>query len=122
MAAPKGHEKWGGRVAGVPNKRTVELKALLIDFCPAVITELVRLSTKAESEQVRVMAIKEIFDRVYGKPVQAIVGADNKPLLDPQQNLAMIARKVALAFRLAAMADKETPMIESEKVGPESST
>src|SRR5687768_9775625 len=71
MAGVKGRT---GRKRGVPNKVTRELKALAQQYTPAALTELVRLTTKAENEAVRVAAIKELFDRAYGKPAQAVTG------------------------------------------------
>jgi hypothetical protein len=41
-------------------------------YAPAAIKELARLATKAESEQARVSAIKEILDRSFGKAPQAL--------------------------------------------------
>ena len=109
MGAIKGHPYYGGgRAPGQLNATTAEIKHLLHEYTPAACKELARLSTEAESEQARVAAIKEILDRVYGKTPQAIVNGDGTPLVsdDSQQSLAMLARKVALAFRLAEM-DKE---------------
>ena len=42
------------------------------DYTPAALQELVRLTTQAESEQARIMAIKELFDRAYGKSSQHV--------------------------------------------------
>ena len=64
--------KTGGRVAGVPNKATRELKDLARTYTASAIKELARLALKAESEQARVSAIKELFDRGYGKAAQAV--------------------------------------------------
>jgi hypothetical protein len=64
--------KTGGRPAGVPNKATRELKALAQVHGPALIKELARLALKAQSEQARVGAIKEMFDRGWGKASQAV--------------------------------------------------
>lgn len=70
--------KTGGRVAGVPNKATGELKDLARAYTPAAIQELGRLAVGAESEQARVAAIKELFDRGYGKASQSIaLGQDD---------------------------------------------
>ena len=74
MAAPKGHAKYGGRVAGTPNKATAEIRDLARADGPAVFKELVRLAFKSKSEQTRVAAIKEILDRAYGRPTQPIDG------------------------------------------------
>lgn len=118
MGAPKGHAgyKGAGRPPGSHQFVRLEIKDLLIDHCPAVAAELIRLAAHAKSEQVRVMAAKEIFDRVYGKPIQAHSDADGKPLIpdDGQQGLAMLARKVALAFRLAAMDKEQAEPLEIE--------
>jgi hypothetical protein len=64
--------KYGGRRAGTPNKATGEIKALARSYAPAAMKELARLSVKAESEQARVAAIKELFDRGFGKATQAV--------------------------------------------------
>jgi hypothetical protein len=71
MAAPKGHARYGGeRQVGVPNKATAEIKDLCRQHCPAAVIELARLAVHAESEQARVGAIRELFDRGYGKAPQ----------------------------------------------------
>jgi hypothetical protein len=64
--------KYGGRRAGTPNKSTSELKDLARSYAPAAMKELARLSVKAESEQARVSAIKELFDRGLGKATQTV--------------------------------------------------
>lgn len=65
-------ERRGGRKKGTPNKATAEFKALAGQYTEAALIELARLSTEAESEAARVAAIKEIFDRAYGRPAQAV--------------------------------------------------
>jgi len=118
MGDVKGHPGYrgAGRPKGSHNGIRIEIKELLIEHCPAVAAELIRLAAKAKSEQVRVMAAKEIFDRVYGKPIQAHSDADGKPLIpeDSTQGLAMLARKVALAFRLAATEKEPAQLLEIE--------
>jgi hypothetical protein len=69
-----------GRVKGVPNKATADIKALARKHTPAAMTELARLATKAESEQARVAAIKELFDRGYGKAKQLLGTDPDDPL------------------------------------------
>ena len=54
MAAPKGHAKYGGRVAGTPNKATAEIRDLARADGPAVFKELVRLALESKNEQTRV--------------------------------------------------------------------
>jgi hypothetical protein len=60
--------KTGGRIKGTPNKASLEIKGLARRHAPEAMRELARLATKADSEQARIAAIKEILDRGYGKP------------------------------------------------------
>lgn len=62
-----------GRPKGATNKATRELKEIAQGYAPAALKELARLSVKAESEQARVAAIKELLDRAYGKAPQAVI-------------------------------------------------
>jgi hypothetical protein len=64
--------KTGGRTKGVPNKATADIKALAQEHTAAAMTELARLALKAESEPARVAAIKELFDRGFGKATQTV--------------------------------------------------
>ena len=65
-------KKTGGRKAGTLNKVTAEVKTLAMQYGPNVLKELARLSIKAESEQARVAACREILDRAYGKAPQPL--------------------------------------------------
>jgi hypothetical protein len=88
-------ERRGGRQKGTPNKATADLKALLDKYVPQAIVELARLATKARSEQARVAAIKEMFDRRFGKAHQsadiAVFDVDPNELSDVE--LARIAAR-----------------------------
>jgi hypothetical protein len=67
-----------GRPRGSPNRSTAEIRELARKYVPDALAELARLSRAAESEAVRVAAIKELLDRGYGKAPQALAGdADN---------------------------------------------
>lgn len=63
-----------GRKKGTPNKNTRELKALISEHTETLFNELLRLATKADSEAVRVSAIKELLERGFGKVPQAVTG------------------------------------------------
>ena len=63
-------ERRGGRQKNTPNKSTKDVKALASKYTDAAMQELGRLATGAESESARVAAIKELFDRAYGRPTQ----------------------------------------------------
>ena len=77
-------KKTGGRQKGSVNKSTAEIKVLAQEYSPRVVKELAKLAGvfdeigtgKAESEQARIAALKELMDRGHGKPAQAIVGGD----------------------------------------------
>ena len=70
-----GKRPGSGRKRGTPNKMTAELKEIAQKEAPTLVKELIRLATKAESEAVRVAAIKEMFDRGFGKATQPIEGS-----------------------------------------------
>ena len=70
--------KTGGRSKGTPNKITAEIRSLALVEGPTAFAHLVKLSTSAESEAVRLAACREILDRAYGKPQQSIAVADDR--------------------------------------------
>src|SRR5262245_28352188 len=69
-----GRRPGAGRKKGTPNIMTRELKESCRHEAPTLVKELIRLATSAESEAVRVAAIKEMFDRGFGKATQPIEG------------------------------------------------
>ena len=99
----KDGNKTGGRQKGVLNKSTQDIKALAIEYGPAVITELARLATDAVNEQTRVSACKEILDRVYGKASQAIEhsGEIGSPNDSSDMSDIELARRVAFMLAMA---------------------
>ena len=76
----KARVKTGGRKKGTPNKATADVKAAAQMHGPAMIAELARLATQAESEAARVSAIGMLLDRGYGKSPQAITGPEGRDL------------------------------------------
>ncbi len=77
-----GKRPGAGRKPGTPNKATAEIKAIAQKYTPKAMEELSRLALKATSESARVAAIKEIFDRGYGRAVQSINACeDGAPLV-----------------------------------------
>lgn len=69
MAAGK---KTGGRKKGTPNKVTQDIKLLAEPYGPEAIARLYALMTAGESEQVQIAAARELLDRGFGKPAQAL--------------------------------------------------
>ena len=63
-------KKTGGRVAGTPNKSTLEIRELAKKHGPAAIRTAVSLMMSADSDATRLAALKEILDRGYGKVSQ----------------------------------------------------
>lgn len=83
MAGAKGRSggkrEGSGRKPGVPNKATAEIKAIARKHGPAAIAECLRIMKNSDSDQARIAAAKEIMDRGYGKPPQAIIGDEDGP-------------------------------------------
>jgi hypothetical protein len=62
-----------------------EVQELARQHAPTVIAELARLALKAKNEAARISAIRELLDRGYGKPRQAM--EVSVPAGDPLQML-----------------------------------
>lgn len=69
--------KTGGRQKGTPNKATADIKALAREFTPAAMQRLVKIIEESDSDAAVVSAIKEVFDRGYGKAKQPLIGGDD---------------------------------------------
>lgn len=85
--------KTGGRVKGVPNKATADVKALAMEYTAEAFEALIGVVRTTESDAARVAAIKEIFDRGFGKArqsldvdanVQANITAITRRIIDPK--------------------------------------
>ena len=76
---------WRKGVSGNPGGRPAgysEFVAAARAEGPASLAELIRLRDGSENDSVRVSACREILDRGYGKPAQAVqlTGADGGPV------------------------------------------
>ncbi len=91
---PRGQPKTGGRKAGTLNKVSADIRELAGQYGPAVIAELARLATEADSEPVRVSAGRELLDRGFGKPAQSREPIDDHRADEEVSDLE-IARRVA---------------------------
>ena len=102
MSARGGRREGAGRKLGVPNKHTAEIRAVASQYGPAIIAKLAEMSgvipgIPAESETVRVAAMKELLDRGFGRATQPLAGdADAPPL--------------AIDFRWADAAPPQVPI------------
>lgn len=85
MAVPKG-TRIGGRQKGTPNKATADLKAIARKMEPEA-TKRLALLLKSENESVALGAVKEVYDRAYGKATQLIGG-------DPDADAIRLALQV----------------------------
>jgi hypothetical protein len=75
-------------VSGNPGGRPkvlADVQELARQYAPAAIVELARLALKAKSETARIAAIRELLDRGYGRPRQAM--EITAPAGDPLQLL-----------------------------------
>ena len=84
MAKPKGAPKTGGRVKGVPNKVTLELKDIARKYGPDAIRKAAKLAGlvedgtgKAESEAAQIAALNIVLERGYGKAPQTVTGDED---------------------------------------------
>lgn len=73
MAAGK---KTGGRQKGTPNKATADIKAIARSYTEEAMAKLIGIVRDSDSDAAKVSAIKEIFDRGYGKARQPLTGGD----------------------------------------------
>lgn len=75
-------ERRGGRVKGVPNKATRDIKAVAGEYTTEAVDTLVSVMRDGQSEKARVSAAKELLDRAHGRPAQAIIGGgENDPAI-----------------------------------------
>ena len=82
--ASKGGARIGaGRKKGVPNKIVREVRELAQGYGEQAIEVLADLMSNAQSESTKVMAVKELLDRAYGKPTShsEVTGKDGKDLI-----------------------------------------
>ena len=92
-------ERRGGRQKGTPNKATAEVRDLALDYGPAAVKELARLSEHAQSEAARVQACNAIIERAYGK------SAPGRPIsleLPDTSTVDGVSRAVAAVIQSAA--------------------
>jgi hypothetical protein len=79
-----------GRKKGSPNKVTAEIKKIAQEHGPDALKELLRIMKNGTSEQARIAAAKEVLDRAYGKPVQALVADPNEPPIRPYDRIEFV--------------------------------
>lgn len=91
---PKGSPKTGGRQKGTTNKATAEIKAIAQKHGEAAIKALVKLLNDEDTPpQTKVSAANSLLDRGYGKPAQAITGADDTPLFPTSIKVEIVSPK-----------------------------
>ena len=61
-----------GRKKGSVNKATADIRAAAQEYTDQALNVLVQIATAGESEAARVAAIKELFDRGFGKARQGV--------------------------------------------------
>ncbi len=69
-------ERRGGRKAGTPNKNTQETRERFRDMAREIEPMIL-----AAAQEGSIAAIKEIFDRAYGKAPQPLTDADGGPVV-----------------------------------------
>jgi hypothetical protein len=71
--------KTGGRVRGVPNKATADVKAAARVYTAEAVDRLV-FWMRSNSERASVSAANALLDRAHGKPAQAVTGEGGGPI------------------------------------------
>jgi hypothetical protein len=69
-------EHRGGRVKGVPNKATAEIKAIAQPYSAKAVKTLASIMETSDSDAARVSAANSILDRAWGKAPQAVHHSD----------------------------------------------
>jgi hypothetical protein len=67
-------ERRGGRQAGTPNRATAEIKGLARMHGADAIKLLAHVMVNGTSEAVQIAAARELLDRGFGRPTQALAG------------------------------------------------
>ena len=84
MAKVGGKRPGAGRPKGARNKATAEVKSAIADLLtphvPKAIQTLLDIMENGGSESARIAAAQTVFDRVYGKAIQAIGGPEGGPI------------------------------------------
>src|SRR5262245_48264061 len=103
MAQNGGKRPGAGRKRGVPNMATAEIKEIARQYAPEAVGILANLMRKAQSEQARVAAAKEILDRGYGKATHHIAGdRDAAPVQLETTNMTEVAKLLLTALHEAS--------------------
>jgi hypothetical protein len=105
-ASPTGRFQAGerrvGRKPGVPNIATRAIKELAGQYGPEAVSTLVQLMRTGDGD-LRLRAAKELLDRAYGRPPQAIIGDREQPLEHKHTGIdELMQRLAAMAERVAA--------------------
>jgi hypothetical protein len=94
-----------GKKPGTRNKATLEIRALARDHGETAIKRLVHLLDHALSETAQIQAAKELLDRGFGKPAQAVElsGKDGAPMevRSLREGLEALTPKQRAAIRAA---------------------
>jgi hypothetical protein len=69
-------ERRGGRVKGVPNKATAEIRAIAQPYSEQAVKTLAQIMQSGQSEAARVSAASAILDRAWGRPSQSVHHSD----------------------------------------------
>lgn len=104
MPAPKGHPRYGGRLRGTPNKKTLELKEgielRLGKPLHEAMLDLFEESTAAE-KGLKFAILKELFQYVYPKrkAVEIIESEDDSKIDQAKELLQMKDKQLLAAMR-----------------------
>ena len=101
-----GKRPGAGRPPGALNRLTRPIRELAAEQGAASIARLIQLRDEAESEQVRLVAARELLDRGYGRPRQMLA-------MEDQSTIIIVDRSCGagdiVEVQAAALEDHSTP-------------
>ena len=110
-------ERRGGRVKGTPNRTGADVRALAAPYGAPAVAELARLAgltdaPGAANEATRVIALRELLDRAFGKPSQHFT---------TERESSIVALHLVAAKAVSAELNSElacAPLIEGQAARP----
>ena len=105
MARHGGKRLGAGRPKGTPNKANAELREAAQAYGLEIIERLAAMAANAESESVRLAAMRELLDRGYGRPP---AGLEIDHGIQPENPLAEILKAAAAKGPFECLSDPDS--------------
>jgi len=96
MAAPKGHKRYGGRVKGIPNRKTLNLLEKCEEAGIDPFAELLKLCSHKEIF-IRMNALKEVSQYLYPKRKAMEISVD-PAMAEAAENVQQMSKEERIAL------------------------